>query len=328
LEIIKLFNIIDMKTLSRFVFLALLSQTVFSQTLPPPPPPPPSAGYVSKADSLYNEGNIREAIAEYNKMYRSNPGDKRIVYNYACALSRDGQIDSAQKYLIIAMNIEPVARPLTDPDLLAIRETKLWADFENNLITLLNKRSGNPIKDVDYAKALWKIQCMDQYCFYETILAVRKLGPDSPVVNALRRLQKMQNQKNLEELELLLQEIGWPKRSQVGPDAAGAAFFVLQHSDASAQKKYLPMFEKCCRENEADWQQYALMFDRMRINMNLPQRYGTHSNLDNRATGESLLYPLEDETKVDEWRKEIGLEPLKDYLKRTNIKYIPSTQKK
>lgn len=320
-----------MKTIKLIAFLAVLSQAAISQILPPPPPPPPSppsAGQVSKADSLYNEGNIKEAVNEYKKMYSLNPGNTRVIYNYACVLSREGLIDSAQKYLNIVVNIEPVARPLTDPDLLAMRESKLWADFENNLIKLINKNTGNPIKDIDYAKALWRLQCMDQYCFYETILAVRKLGPDSPVVSALRRLQNMQNRKNLEDLEALLQEKGWPKRSQVGPEAAGAAFFVLQHSNASAQEKYLPMFERSCRENEAEWKQYALMFDRMRINKNLPQRFGTHSNLDNRATGESLLYPLEDDTKVDEWRKEIGLEPLKDYLNRTNIKYVPSATKK
>jgi hypothetical protein len=59
-----------------------------------------------------------------------------------------------------------------------------------------------------------------------------------------------------------------------------------------------------------------------------PPSAGYTNKAGNRATGESLLYPLEDETKVDEWRKETGLEPLKDYLKRTNIKYVPSTQKK
>ena len=32
------------------------------------------------------------------------------------------------------------------------------------------------------------------------------------------------------------------------------------------------------------------------------------------------LYPLEDESKVDEWRREIGLEPLDDYLLRTGIR--------
>jgi hypothetical protein len=320
-----------MKTLNLVIVLSVLFRTAFSQTLPPPPPPPPpppSSGQINRADSLFNEGDIKGTVAEYIKMYKLNPGDKKIVYNYSCALSRDGQIDSAFRYLNIAVNIEPVVRPLTDPDLLTLRETKQWDGFENNLIKLINIKSGNSIKDTGYAKALWKLLCMDQYCFYETLLAVRKLGPDSPVVSAMRRLQNMQNQKNVAELEFLLQEKGWPKKSQVGPEAAGAAFFVLQHSNATAQEKYLPMFEKSCRDNEGDWNQYALMFDRMRMNKNLPQRYGTHYNLDNRATGETLLYPLEDDTKVDEWRKEIGLEPLKDYLKKTNIKYVPSTQKK
>ena len=32
---------------------------------------------------------------------------------------------------------------------------------------------------------------------------------------------------------------------------------------------------------------------------------------------------LEDETKVDEWRKELGLEPLAEYLARLKIKYQP-----
>jgi hypothetical protein len=57
----------------------------------------------------------------------------------------------------------------------------------------------------------------------------------------------------------------------------------------------------------------------MRINQNLPQRYGTHAIMDNRATGEMKLYPLEDETRVDEWRKEKGLEPLNDYLTREGV---------
>jgi hypothetical protein len=267
-----------------------------------------------------NEGNIKGAIAEYKKMYRLNPGDRMLVYNYACALSRDGQVDSTKKYLNIAMKIEPGTRPLTDPDLLAFRESGEWSDFENNLIKQLNAKSGNEIKDVEYAKALWKIQCMDQYCFYEVMLAVRKLGPGSPVVSALRRLQLMQNARNVEELGALLQNKGWPKRSQVGPAAAEAAFYALQHSNAAEQEKYLPMFEKCCRENEGSWEQYALMFDRMRMNRNQPQRYGTHYNLDNHATNERILYPLEDETKVNQWRKEIGLEPLKDYQKRNEVR--------
>jgi tetratricopeptide (TPR) repeat protein len=319
-----------MKTTRTLLFLCLLGISSLAESqLPPPPPPPPSpppsgSAKISKADSLIYEGNIKEATAEYRKMLQANPGDSRIMYNYACALSRNNQVDSSLKYLNKIVLINPTTRPLTDPDLLTIRSDRRWNDFENNLIAAINKKSGNPIKDVDYAKALWRLQCMDQYCFYETGIAARKLGPDSPVVAALRKLQTMVNEKNLKELESLLAQKDWPKISEVGPEAAGAAFFVLQHSNAEAQQKYISMFERRCREKEANCQQYALMFDRMRMNQNKPQRYGTHSYLDPSKGRTDELYPLEDPSKVDEWRKEIGLEPLKDYLARTGIKYNPS----
>jgi len=310
------------------LFLLGLSALAESQLNPPPPPPPTVAGKIDKVDSLVNEGNIRGAIAEYKKMYFLNPGDSRTAYNYACLLSRSSQADSAFRYLNLAVKSNPSATPLTDPDLLALREDKRWTDFENNLITMINEKNGNVIRDIGYAKSLWRLQCMDQYCFYETGLAARKLGPDSPVVTALRRFQIMINEKNLKDLESLLSQKGWPKRSEVGPEAAGAAFFVLQHSNADAQQKYISLFEKSCRENEASWQQYALMFDRMRMNQNKPQRYGTHTFLDPKAGSPNELYPLEDEAKVEEWRREIGLEPLKDYLSRTGIKYVPSSATK
>jgi hypothetical protein len=305
--------------------LLLLTLSALSQVMPPPPPPPsPPSMSMNRADSLFREGNITGAITEYVRMLKANPDDHKTAYNYACALSRGNQTDSALKYLYQVVESDPSVTPLSDPDLLNVREDKRWSDFENRVIVLMNQK-GNSIKDPEYAKVLLKLLCMDQYCFYETGIAVRKLGPASPVVSALRKLQAMINEKNLKGLEELLSSRGWPKRSLVGPEAAGAAFFILQHSNAEAQQKYIPLFEKCCRENEGDWNQYALMFDRMRMNQHKPQRFGTHAYLDPSAGSTNELYPLEDESRVDEWRKEIGLEPLADYLKRTGIKKGTST---
>lgn len=302
-----------------------------SQIPPPPPPPPPASsgtGTMSKADSLFQAGNIKSAVAEYRKLYTQNRNNREIIYNYACALSRSGQTDSSLWYLYKAEKIEPSLSVLTDPDLLAVRESVGWEDFEDELISTVNKRTDNSIKDITYAKSLWRLLCLEESYFYEVGIAVRNLGPGSPVVTALRRLQSWQNAKNLSELEALLNSKGWPKRSQVGSLAASAPFFILQHSNAGAQVKYIGMFENTCRDNEGNWQHYALMFDRMRMNQNKPQRYGTHAWLDPSKGSTNELYPLEDETRVDEWRKEIGLEPLKDYLNRTGIKHIPATDSK
>ena len=314
-----------MKSVKVLITLCLSLASLISEAqIPPPPPPPPpaSAGIVSKADSLFLAGNIKSAVAEYRNLYSRNKSNREIIYNYACALSRSGQTDSSLRYLYKAVKIEPSFSVLTDPDLLAVREFGGWEDFENELISALNKNTGNSIKDIPYAKSLWKLLCLEESIFYEVGIAVRELGPDSPVVIALRRLQSWQNALNLAELEELIDSKGWPKQSQVGSLASSAVFFILQHSNAEAQEKYIGMFENACRNKEGNCQQYALMFDRMRMNQNKPQRFGTHAYLDPSKSSTNELYPLEDESKVDEWRKEIGLEPLMDYLNRTGFKYV------
>jgi len=64
----------------------------------------------------------------------------------------------------------------------------------------------------------------------------------------------------------------------------------------------------------------------MRMNQNKPQRFGAQTYFDPGAGNTNELFPLEDESKVDARRKEIGLEPLKDYLARTGFKYVPEKE--
>ena len=280
----------------------------------------------NKADSLMNEGNIPEAIAEYRRLYDLNPKDKSIVYNYACALSIDNsvirQFDSCFKYLNIAVELDTTTTALTDPDLISAREDKKWNVFEDRLITLLNIKYDNPYKDIEYAKALWKLGAYDQAYFDEIGIAFRKLGMRSSVASALWRLKFMIQEKSQKELEQLVAEKGWPKIREVGSEAAMAAYLVAMHTNDGSQKKYLQMIWKSCEEKELPWQRYANIYDRCLFNENKPQKYGTHTRF-NELTRSEELYPLEDEIKVDEWRKELGLEPLAEYLGRLNIKYQP-----
>jgi len=273
-----------------------------------------------------NEGNVPEAISEYKKLYRLNPNDKRIAYNYACALSVDNsvirQFDSCFKYLKIAVELDTSLTALTDPNLIPAREDKKWGVFENRLISMLNTKFNSPYKDIEYAKALWKLGAYDQAYFNEIGIAFRKLGMRSSVASALWKLKFMIQEKSQKELEQLVAEKGWPKIGEVGSEAAMAAYLVAMHTNDGSQKKYLPMIWKSCEEKELPWQRYANIYDRCLFNENKPQKYGTHTRF-NEQTRSEELYPLEDETKVDEWRKELGLEPLAEYLAGFNIKYRP-----
>jgi hypothetical protein len=278
----------------------------------------------NKADSLMNEGNVPEAIIEYKKLYSLNPKDKRIVYNYACALSIDNSViklfDSCFKYLNIAVELDTSVTVLTDPTLIPAREDKKWDVFENKLISMLSTKYNNPYKDIEYAKALWRLGAYDQAYFNEIGIAGRKLGMRSSVSSAIWKLKFMIQEKSQKELEQLVAVKGWPKISEVGRPAAMAAYLVAMHTNDGSQKKYLPMIKQKCEENELPWQRYANIYDRCLFNENKPQKYGTHTRF-NEQTKSEELYPLEDETKVDEWRKELGLEPLAEYLARLNIKF-------
>jgi len=126
---------------------------------------------------------------------------------------------------------------LIDPDFLTIREDNRWTLFENKLISMLNVKYNNPYKDIEYAKELWRLRALDQAYFSEIEIAEKKIGMNSSVIKALWKLKFIINEKNQKKLEELIEKKGWPKISRVGKQAAGTAFYIIQHSDADKQKK-------------------------------------------------------------------------------------------
>lgn len=301
-------------------FFLLLSGVINSQ--------PTMAPFSNKGDSLYAEGLIPEAISEYNKLIVLDPGNSELSYNLARAYSIDNSIirkfDSCFKYLNIAVRLDTSINALTDPAFLPARDDQKWKSFEAKLISMLNVKYKNAIKDTEYAKALWKLGANDQVFFNEIGIAGRKIGMRSSVSSALWRAKIIISESNQKELAALLESKGWPRVGSVGREAAMAAYLVVQHSNGAMQKKYLPDVKHICEEKELPWARYAMMYDRMCTNENIPQRYGTHTTY-NEKTGKTELYPLEDPAKTDQWRKEVGLEPLAEYLAKNGIVYSPVT---
>ncbi|HOW86273.1 MAG TPA: hypothetical protein P5119_09780 [Candidatus Aminicenantes bacterium] len=283
-------------------------------------PPQPPAG--SPGERLRNEGDIPGAIAEYQKAYAQNPGDPKNVYNLACALSIGRRLDECFEFLAKAVALESSLAPLIEPDLVTARLDKRWTAFEGGLMAKLEAGAQLSVKDVEYAKALWKLRAWDQAFFLEVGIAGRKIGMRSSVVEALWAFKFMVQERNQAELAALVARKGWPRVREVGSEAAMGAYLVAMHSRDGAQKKYLADIKRACQAGELPWVRYANIYDRALFNENKPQRYGTHTKY-NELTKKEELYPLEDESKVDEWRKEIGLEPLEEYLRQFNIVFKP-----
>lgn len=295
-----------------FLLLLLPLSIVHAQWAPRP--------ITQQADSLMQHGKFKEALNTYREGYRQDPKDQYHLEQLVFALGRTGQLDSCFKYLAIKTRNDTSAAYFVEGSFYYLLEDPRWKTFQDDMIARINYKMGNPYKDLDYARALWRMQVRDQAFYPEDQVAEQEFGFDNPLSKAIWELKERLNHENQAELIALIEKKGWPRKSQVGGLAASAAFFIIQHSDTQKQMRFLPEIKKLCAQKEANWPEYALMYDRIELAQGRPQRYGSQLNF-NPMTNQYELGNLEDPAKVDTWRQEVGLEPLAEYLANWGLKW-------
>lgn len=120
--------------------------------------------------------------------------------------------------------------------------------------------------------------------------------------------------KNARRLERMISEHGWLGKSLVGAGGAENAWLIVQHAIGlpDFQRKCLGLIEKAVEDGEAEAWQSAYLEDRINVFEGKPQRYGTQSDWN--EEGKMQVRRLENEEKVNEYRAEIGLEPLENLI--------------
>lgn len=123
------------------------------------------------------------------------------------------------------------------------------------------------------------------------------------------------HEANACELEAMIDARGWPRTSEVGEDAAQAAFLVANHAISlpGLQRKALRMME-ALDGDDARAREVAVLGDRIRFNEGRPQRYGAIIDWD--AEGTLGPGPLEEPDEVEARRARVGMEPLGEVLAR------------
>ncbi|NOT39909.1 MAG: hypothetical protein HOP13_05400 [Alphaproteobacteria bacterium] len=97
----------------------------------------------------------------------------------------------------------------------------------------------------------------------------------------------------------------WPPRSQAKEESWNA-WYLVQHADhiPDFQFEMLRQMEALVQRDEMFPDLYAALYDRVRLNVGLPQRFGTQFD----CVGEKRVpAPLEQPDKVDAYRKGLGL---------------------
>ena len=199
-----------------------------------------------------------------------------------------------------------------------------------SILTMLLLTACNSSNSAD--KLLAEVWYKDQYVrlqMQELTKAVNNDGNaeliDSLVVLSenIERIDK----ENIAVIDSLLQQ-GLPKG--LSEESYKTIWIVIDHASLEKQKQYLSIIEKMSSEGLIDVDNYAILFDRIAMKQNRPQRYGSQS-VQFGTPGNMHLYiwPVENAESLDSLRATVGMESILKYLEQLteylgiDAQYVP-----
>ena len=85
-------------------------------------------------------------------------------------------------------------------------------------------------------------------------------------------------------------------------------WIVIDHAPLEKQEQYLPLVEQMANASYIGLDEYAILYDRVAMGQNRPQRYGSQivqfGNADNLQL---YVWPIEDAEKLDSLRNAVGM---------------------
>lgn len=206
-----------------------------------------------------------------------------------------------------------VEDPMRDGDLASLHSDARWQEYVAEMSERKERIESN--YDKPLRAKLKQIAQQDQGIRYEYIGALR--GGNAAAADSLLRRMQYVDSVNHAEVCAILDARGWVGRDVIG-DACEVFWLIIQHSSVESQRKYLAMFHKAVERGEMDASAVAMMEDRVAVFEGRPQKYGSQLTQD--EDGRYVPFELLDAQKVDDWRKEVGMEPLEEYLKNMNAR--------
>jgi hypothetical protein len=169
-------------------------------------------------------------------------------------------------------------------------------------------------KDTALIKRIDSMFKDDQFWRREYFKVIQKQHSDYDQ-KTIERRWAISDSLNEIKAKTIINKYGYPGYSLVG-DISDNFWAIVQHCDDDIpfQERVLALMKKEIGKNNAGKEKYAYLVDRVLVNKNQKQIYGTQIHTDPK-TNKSAPFPLKHPKQVDRLRKRMGLGPLADYLK-------------
>jgi hypothetical protein len=270
---------------------------------------------LQKADSLYDKHSYKEAASLYAMTFSTGlwhtDVDKyyKLAQVYCMAGYKDSAFQSLRHLGLLHFND---SRQLNgDSVFFPLKKDKRW----NSIIDRV-KKNENEISDT--LKYLLDTVFDDDQRFR----VVMKPTDDSIRTDSLWRMQDSLDCINLNIIQKIFDKYGWPDKRLVGNKGNNTLWIVIDHADLSVMEKYLRIMQEASERGAMKKQNMALVEDRITALKNGYQIYGTQYFWNEKKNAYEL-FPINNIKEVDKRRIEVGLPPLREYIKENNILIIP-----
>ena len=274
--------------------------------------------YVMQADACFMQGDFIGASNAFDNAFTMEESiQNHHLYNSACAAALAGLNDKAFERLNMLLQRDPdwyVEDPNRDNDLVNLHSDARWHPYCDTIIARRERIEAN--FDKPLVTRLREIARSDQAIRYEFLNAYNAQPRNQALVDSLTNEMQRIDSINQSEICDILDSRGFVGKDVVG-DACAVYWLVIQHSPVELQKKYFPMFVEAMHRGEMAKSQVAMMDDRIAMFEGRPQKYG--SQIVENEKGQRVIYNLLDPAKVDQWRSEMDLNPLSDYMKQMGV---------
>ncbi|MFK8013172.1 MAG: DUF6624 domain-containing protein [Marinicellaceae bacterium] len=126
--------------------------------------------------------------------------------------------------------------------------------------------------------------------------------------------------QSIDYIEKLIEEYDWVDKIRFGQAVSKHAWIMIQHADQrpDLQAKVLQRMEPYLKSGGIQPSNYAYLWDRVAVNNNKKQRYGTQPDWDC-VNGKMKLQPMENPETVNQRRAELGMGTAEKSLEQMNL---------
>ncbi len=284
---------------------------------------------IAKAEAAYDAKNYLESAKAYEMALerKDEKGTAGDYYNAACSWALAGDKEKGLYFLKISAdrgwrNFDWMHQ---DKDLESLQTAPQWTAIADKVQANLDeyeKDFDRPLKE-----KLEKIYVEDQALRRLIGPAEETFGKDSEEMQYFWRLIQQQDSVNEAKVVQIIEERGWVGSNIVGGKANAALWLIIQHAPLETQEKYLPLLKESVLKGESSGSHLALLEDRIQMRNGKPQIYGSQIVTDP-DSGEMMIHEIVDPEYVNQRRKEVGLGPLEDYVKRWGLEWtVPQKER-